>query len=677
MHSARTRFLALGAAMALATMSVHAQQRPMTPDDVLAVRNVSDPQISPDGRWVAYVVSHADLKDNAVDSDVYLVATSCGLSHTGTCEPIRLTTSKKADTSPRWSPDGKLIAFLSSREEKPQIFLISPSGGEAERLTDSKAGVTGFQWSPDGTRIAYTAPRDPTPDEERKVKEKDDAIVVDADFPFARLWTIDVASRATRQLFADDVHVTDPQWSPDGRMIAYVATPSPKADDARLSDIFVIAAEGGAPRRLVDNPGADASPRWSPDGKSIAFVTRLTKLPSEIGLQKLAVVEAGGGVPRLVAAAFDQQPGAPAWSADGSTIFFTAGARTTMQLYSVRSAGGLPSAITNVDAVISGATFSRDAGVVAFTQSDMQHAADIYVARLSASVSAERLTDHNPQLRDIALGKSEVVHWKGRDGLDLEGVLVYPVGYQAGRRYPLVAFIHGGPAGAWMQSFPGSWSNFGHVWAGRGWVSFYPNPRGSTNYGERFLRANVKDWGAGDYRDIQSGVDALVARGIADSTRLAQSGWSYGGYMTAWTLTQTRRFKAVMVGAGLTDMFSMYSTNDIPSTLDGYFGAEAWNDTTEYRRRSAMTFIKQARTPTLIQHGQADQRVPIGQAQELYFGLKRNGVPVQLVFYPREGHGLGEPRHQLDKMRREYSWMAKYVLGEGAPTLAGEKKPVP
>src|SRR5689334_8030649 len=180
MHSARIRFLALGAAMALATTSVHAQQRPMTPDDVLAVRNVSDPQISPDGRWVAYVVSHADLKDNAVDSDIYLIATSCGLSHTGACEPIRLTTSKKPDTSPRWSPDGKLIAFLSSREEKPQIFLISPSGGEAERLTDSKAGVTGFQWSPDGARIAYTAPRDPTPDEERKIKEKDDAIVVDA-----------------------------------------------------------------------------------------------------------------------------------------------------------------------------------------------------------------------------------------------------------------------------------------------------------------------------------------------------------------------------------------------------------------------------------------------------------------------------------------------------------------
>jgi dipeptidyl aminopeptidase/acylaminoacyl peptidase len=245
--------------------------------------------------------------------------------------------------------------------------------------------------------------------------------------------------------------------------------------------------------------------------------------------------------------------------------------------------------------------------------------------------------------------------------------VIYPAGYQRGKRYPMVVDIHGGPAGVWTNTFPGTWGNFGHVWAGKGWVCFYPNIRGSSGYGEKFLLANIRDWGGGDYQDIQSGIDYLTGRGIADPDKLAQSGWSYGGYMTAWTLTQTNRFKAVMVGAGLTDMFSMYSTNDLQRVLEGYFGAEPWNDLEVYRRASAMTFIKQAKTPALIQHGGADTRVPPGQAQELYMGLHKNGIPVELVFFPREPHGLQEPRHQLDKMRREYSWFSKYVLGVEVP----------
>jgi dipeptidyl aminopeptidase/acylaminoacyl peptidase len=674
------------------TAAAQAPLRPMSFDDVLAMSNVSDAQISPDGKWIAYVVTKADLTQNAADADLWLVPAACpgaagaagatdaaaSTARVPGCEPIRLTTSPKRDAAPHWSPDGRWIAFISARDDKPQIYRISPTGGEAERISDSKAGVSDFEWSPDGTRIAYLAQRDPTPDDERRQKEKDDALVVDQDFRFTHLWVLDVAARTAKTIVAGDLQVSDPQWSPDGRSIVFTATPTPKADDGRRSDVYVVATDGGAPRKLVDNPGADGSPRWSPDGRRIALVTRQARDPVEVGLSRLAVVDATGGEPTVVAQRFDRQPGAPVWSADGSRLFFVAADRTTTQLYAVPASGGTPAALTNVAGVISGASFSRDGSLVAFTQSDVQHPADVYVGRVGAPVRAERRTDHNPQLATIALGKSEVVRWKGRDGMDVEGIVVYPVDYQQGRRYPTVAFIHGGPAGAWMQSFPGSWGNFAHVWAGRGWVSFFPNPRGSTNYGERFLRANIRDWGGGDFQDIQTGLDALVARGVSDTARLAQSGWSYGGYMTAWTLTQTNRFKAVMVGAGLTDMFSMYSTNDIPSTIDGYFRAEPWNDTTEYRKRSAMTFIKRARTPTLIQHGQSDQRVPIGQAQELYLGLKRNGVPVELVFYPREGHGLGEPRHQLDKMRREYAWFARYVLGESAAALqAGEQKPTP
>jgi dipeptidyl aminopeptidase/acylaminoacyl peptidase len=261
------------------------------------------------------------------------------------------------------------------------------------------------------------------------------------------------------------------------------------------------------------------------------------------------------------------------------------------------------------------------------------------------------------------MGTSEVVRWKSADKMEIEGIVVYPVDYQPGRRYPTVAIIHGGPAGEWPEAFPASWYNSAQVYAGHGWVAFLPNPRGSSGYGDKFLMANYRDWGGGDFRDIQTGLDELVRRGIADSTKMAQTGWSYGGYMTAWTLTQTNRFKAVMVGAGLTDMYSMYSTNDLQTLLEEYFGGEPWNDEQAFKRASAMTFIKQAKTPTLILHGQQDTRVPIGQAQELYMGLKKNGVPVELVFFPREPHGLQEPRHWLDKMKREYAFFSKHVLG--------------
>jgi dipeptidyl aminopeptidase/acylaminoacyl peptidase len=400
-----------------------------------------------------------------------------------------------------------------------------------------------------------------------------------------------------------------------------------------------------------------------------------------IGQPRLNVIASEGGTPRAIISSFEYQPGAPRWSEDGRTIYFNSPVRTTTQLFTAPAAGGEAKQISKVAGVMGQATFSRDGAVVAFTRSDLQHPDDVYVAKLPGMVDGVRLTDHNPQARELALGAGEVIRWKSKDGMEIEGVVIYPVGYQQGKRYPTVAFIHGGPSGVWGQSFPSSYSNFGHVWAGKGWVSFYPNVRGSSSYGEKFLFANINDWGGGDYQDVQTGLDHLVAKGVADPDRLAQSGWSYGGYLTAWTLTQTNRFKAVMVGAGLTNMFSMYSTNDLQRIIEAYFGGEPWNNLAAYQRASAMTYIKQAKTPTLILHGGVDTRVPTGQAQELYMGLRKNGVPVELVFYPREPHGLQEPRHRADKMRREYAWFSKYVLGIEVPEPKpakddkGEKKP--
>lgn len=657
-------------ALSILLVAAHAEQkRPMTFDDVLAIKNVSDAQMSPDGKYIAYVVSTADLKENTWDADVWLVSTG------GSSDPIRITTSKKNDNQPRWSPDSKRIAFISAREEKPQVFLISPFGGEAQKLTESKTGVQSFQWSPDGRRIAYVAQQEPTPEEEKKQKEKDDAQVVDKNFKFTRLWVIDVESKKTTELVKADYVASEPQWSPDGRSVAYTTTPTPKADDGTLSDIWVVDVESAKTRKLTDNDGPDNAPRWSPDGRWIAYLSRDFKT-GLLGQSKLTVIPAVGGTARAVAPDLLYQPGPPTWSPDGKMLYFTAPVRTTNQLFAVSAEGGEAKQVSNVAGVMSQPSFSRDRWTIAFVKSDTQHPADVYVARSLSLNGPTRLTDHNPQARELALGSSEVIRWKSKDGMEIEGIVVYPVGYQAGRRYPTVALIHGGPSGVWMESFPASWGNFGHVWAGKGWVVFYPNVRGSSAYGEKFLLANVRDWGGGDYQDIQTGIDHLIAKGVADPEKLGQSGWSYGGYMTAWTLTQTNRFKAVMVGAGLTNMYSMYSTNDLQRVLEGYFGGEPWNDLEGYWRRSAMAFIKQAKTPTLILHGAEDKRVPVGQAQELYMGLKKNNVAVELVFFPREPHGLGEPRHQLDKMRREYAWFSKYVLGiDEPPPEKEEKKP--
>jgi dipeptidyl aminopeptidase/acylaminoacyl peptidase len=649
------RWLILAVALAIPVRPV-AAQRPMTTDDVLGLKQVNDAQISPDGKWVAYVVTEVDLKENAQTSDLWLVAAAGG-------EPIRLTTHPKADNQPRWSPDGRWIAFVSAREERAQIWVIRPNGGEAEKLTDSKSGVQSFQWSPDGKTIAYLAPRELTPEQEKREKAKDDAQTVDQDFRFAELWSIDVKSKKATSLVRGDWQITEARWSPDGARIAYTVVPTPKADDGSRSDIYLLTVATGDKRKLVENPGPDHSPRWSPDGKQIAYLSRVGTGLQSVGQQQLMVIPAEGGTPRALAPDFLYQPGPVTWSPDGQTLVFGAGVRTTTQLFSVPAAGGTPRQLSQVKGVMSPATVSDDGHTLAFTVSDPQHPSDVYIVDTGRGFEPVRRSDHNPAVGGLALGKSEVIRWKSKDGMEIEGILLYPVGYDPSRRWPTMAFIHGGPSGAWTESFPSSWGNFGQVWAGQGWVSFFPNVRGSSGYGQKFLTANVRDWGGGDFQDIQTGLDALVRRGIADSTRMGQSGWSYGGYMTAWTLTQTNRFKAVMVGAGLTNMYSMYSTNDLQTVLENYFGGEPWNDEAAYRRASAMMFIKQAKTPTLIMHGGQDTRVPIGQAQELYMGLKKNNVPVTLVFYPREGHGLGEPRHQLDKMKREYAFFSKTVLG--------------
>jgi dipeptidyl aminopeptidase/acylaminoacyl peptidase len=642
-----------------------AERKAMTPRDIIALKQVLDPQISPDGQLVVFVVTELVPKENLYQSDLWRVGATSG-------EPHRLTHHPKNDRAPAWSPDGQFLAFLSEREEKAQVFLMSARGGEPWRLTEAKEGVTAFTWAPDSAAIAYLTADSPSEEEEKKTKAKDDERVIDQDFKWAHLFKVTLADRKAVRLTEGSFTLSNPQWSPDGTEIAVVRHPTPKADDGRLSDILIVPVAGGPPRELYSNQGPDMAPRWSPDGKHIAFLSRDGNLPSP-GTSSLYVIAAAGGAAKRLTEP-DLNPGAPQWSKDGKTLWFTAGKGLRGVVASAPVAGGRTTIEIEGPFVVGSLSLARETGTLAYLRQDPQNPSEVWVESPVAEKNPPlQRTRMNPQVSELLLGQAQPWRWKSADGREMEGVLYLPSDHAPGKRLPLLVEAHGGPSGVYTLSFPGSWGSYAHCYTGRGWAVFQPNFRGSSNYGDAFLRANVRDWGGGDFQDIMSGVDDLVARGVADPERMAFHGWSYGGYLTAWTITQTARFKAAACGAGLTNMFSMYSTNDLQRTLEDYFGAEPWDDNEAYHRASALYHIKKAVTPTLILHGEKDERVPLGQAQELYMGLRKNGVPVEMVVYPREPHGLREPNHQLDKMERELAWFDKWVLeAEGrGPTSGG------
>ncbi|MBX7185599.1 MAG: S9 family peptidase [Vicinamibacteria bacterium] len=633
-----------------------AGDRVMEAKDIPTIRAAQDAQVSPDGRLAAFVVSEVDAKDNVYQTDIWLVGTGGG-------EPFRFTRHPKNDRAPQFSPDGTKLAFISEREEKPQIFLADVRGGEPWKLSELKGGVSGFAWSPDGSWIAALSADAPSEDEEKRTKAKDDERVADQDFRMTHLHRIDVATRDTKRLTEGAFTLSDARISPDGAEIAAVRRPTPKADDGSASDIVIVPSTGGAPRLLFENSGADSSPRYSPDGRTIAFLTRDGKLP-RTGSDSVAVIpRAGGAITRLTP--IDLNPGTILWSSDGASILFTATVGVEGRLYSVPIRGGAPRTLMSGAFMVSSPMLATSAPSLVYLRQDPRSPNDVYIQGVDAGSSplaaaaARRLTTLNPKLSDFALSVTEVVRWKAPDGREIEGLLHRPEGAM-GKKLPLIVHVHGGPSGAYTLTFPAAMNNYHHILTGRGYAVLQPNFRGSTGYGDAFQRLNVNDWGKGDFQDIMSGVDSLIAKGVADPDRMALHGWSYGGYMCAWSITQTTRFKAASCGAALTNLYSMYGTNDIPSTLDDYFSGPPYAKAEVYWSASAMAWITKAKTPTLILHGQADDRVPTSQGQELYLGLKKLGVPTEFVTYPREPHGFREPNHQIDKIERELAWFAKW-----------------
>jgi len=689
------KFLAVAVLVVTASSLSAQSRRPATFDDVLNIRAIQGATISPDGRWVIYGVrewvSEQDASTPAGAGKMESRTHVWKVAADGNSPARQLTFGEKGESQAQFSPDGKFISFVAARgnaEAKSQIYVMSIEGGEAWKLTDAKESVSSYSWSPDGSRIAFVATDPRSAAEEADVKRRDDERVFEGDFRFAHAWVIDVKTKeATRVTEGKQWTVQGaPSWSPDGKQFVFGAATTPMLRDNRRDVYIATLAPASGPagqqastiEKISTNWGNDGSPRWSQDGATIAWVSEpntTTALPDGTAAgvvmqQRLILYDVKAKTTKdTLTPGFDSEAGNPVWTNEGKRVMFVTGKRAYNEAFAYDLTSGAYTQLSQ-KRTINSTSISKDGRTIALTMDAPDSATEIYVTDPSFA-SFKRLTNTNPQLAEIEQGETEVVTWKSSDGAEVEGVLLKPVGFQAGKRYPTLVVAHGGPAGAYVNGFRLGGLEGGQVWAGKGWAVFYPNPRGSSNYGQKTLAANVNDWGGGDFKDIMTGVDALVARGIADPDKLAHIGWSYGGYMTAWTITQTTRYKAAMVGAGLTNMWSMYGTNDIPSVLIAYFGGIPNKATLPlYLDRSAMSHIDKVTTPTLILHGANDERVPTGQAYELYRGLKDRGKATELVFYPREGHGFTEYYHQKDRMVRIYDWVTKYTLGTGGNTTA-------
>jgi dipeptidyl aminopeptidase/acylaminoacyl peptidase len=676
----RKTLIVVAACLGSTAIEATQSKRPATFDDVLHIKTVQAATVSPDGSQVIYLVRQWEPDQERMEarSRVWRVSTR------GDVPARQITNGERGDSQPQWSPDGRHISFVSARggaDAKAQIYLMLADGGEAWKLTDAKEGVSSYSWAPDGTRIAYVTTDPRSAEEEANVKKRDDERVFEGDFRYQHAWVIDINSKQATRITEGSTYTLQgaPSWSPDGTRFVFGAAATPMLRDNRR-DIYVADLRSRQIEKISPNFGSDAAPRWSPDGATIAFVSEPNTAPvhpdgtavSVVKQQRLVLYDVKAkSLKDVSAAAFEVEPGNPQWTNEGTRVMFISGDRAYNNAFAYDLTAGAYTRLSQ-RRTLNGASLSKDGRTIVVTMDAPDAATEVYVTDPSFA-NLRRLTHTNPQLAEIAQGDTEVITWKSSDGVEVEGVLLKPIGFTAGKRYPTLVVAHGGPAGAFVNGFRLGGLEGGQVWAGRGWAVFYPNPRGSSNYGEKTLQANVTDWGGGDYRDIMTGVDALIARGIADPDKLAHIGWSYGGYMTAWVITQTNRFKAAMVGAGLTNMWSMYGTNDIPSVLIAYFGGIPNKQTLpHYLDRSAMSHIENVTTPTLILHGANDERVPVGQAYELYRGLKDRGKATELVFYPREGHGIAEYYHQKDRLQRIYDWVTKYTLGAGTSTASGQ-----
>jgi dipeptidyl aminopeptidase/acylaminoacyl peptidase len=577
----------------------------------------------------------------------------------------QMTFAEKSSTNPKWSPDGSMIAFTSSRKDnKNNLFVMRVNGGEAEQLTNVKSAVGNFEWSPDGRSIAFTMTDQKSEDEEKNDKGRNDFRWIDENVKFGRLYVIKLekdadGKREPRKLTDADRHVSSFDWSPDGTRIAFSHVRSPKVDHWPTADVSVVEVATGKVSTFAATEAAESGPRYSPDGKWLLL--SVSELPIRWAQSnRIHIYPAGGGSPKVMAASHDGQPNVIGWTGDSSKIMLYEAKGTGSVLQEADVAAGTVREADYQDAVITSVSMTKDGRIGAFVMQTADRAPEVYVLRDGDGLT--QVSRANAHLTEKTVGRTEAIKWKSEDGREIEGLLTYPANYASGTRVPLILNVHGGPAGVFRRSFIGGRGAYPlAAFAERGYAILRPNPRGSSGYGVEFRQANIKDWAGMDYEDLMTGVDHVVAMGVADPDRLGVMGWSYGGYMTSMIITKTDRFKAASAGAPVTNLMSFNGTADIPSFIPDYFENEFWDEPAVYAKHSAMFNIKNAKTPTLIQHGENDVRVPISQGYELYTALKRRGVPTRMIVLPRQPHGINEPKLQIAVMQSNLEWFEEYL----------------
>ena len=621
------------------------QSKLLSPETFLELRIVEDPQFSPDGTRVAFTVTEPWKADKQT-RHVWLYDLTAKQLH-------QLTFSQKSESFPRWSPDGKRLAFLSDREgEHQQIYVLAMEGGEASAVTKGKASVSAFSWSPDGKAIAYLAPEAKTEAEEEKDKDKDDARVVDKDDKHARLRLVNPATLETRVLTDASWEVKELEWLTDGQNIIIRATTRPAVE--QFTDrIYSIAAKDGSKEELLAPRGPFSTLRVSPTGSTISFVGCREDGPTPHDLWLLP--SSGGAARNLTGASLDRRIVDYRW-AKGGWIVAVYADRFHSSLAGYSNTGekkDMASALPiNPGAISVAAT-----GEIAFVGQTATVMQELWLRDTTGG--ARQVTHFNDAWKNYGLIAPEIYKYKSFDGLEIEAGLLKPSSADGKSKLPTVVLAHGGPTGNWRDSI----DPWGQLLAGHGFAVLYPNVRGSTGYGEKFTELNRGDWGGGDFKDVMAGVDDLIAKGIADPDRLGIAGWSYGGYMAEWAITQTTRFKAAVTGAGMSDLISEYGTEKNPE-YDEWFWGVPYEKPEGFLNGSPFLYVKNAKTPTLILHGESDVVDPPGQSQELYRGLKRYNVPAEYVLYPREPHGFQEAKHYVDVHKRVIEWFGQYLKGE-------------
>ncbi len=646
-----------------------------TIDELLTLKTAGAAQISPDGKWIAYTVGYGDFKTDAFVNQIWLAEVASGRT-------FQVTRGDKSSTSPRWSPDSMWLTFLSNRvEDKNQLFAINPLGGESIQLTKSETAIGNYAWSEDGKSIAYLATEPAPPVSKERKEYMGDFEVVRKEYNFSHIWTFNVSDAfhgpviGKQRTKKKDFSVDSFSWSPDGSRIAFSATLNPDLIQGSTSDVYILNLGDDSVHKIVSQPGPDGGPRWSPDGKQIVFASAMGRQPSFAINGKLAIVDANGGTPRSITDNFDENIAPMEWRPEG--IYFNALQKTAAHLFKVDPSSGVVTRITQPDNLMAGSvSLSRDGQKLAFTASSPTSLSEVFVTD-TRNFAPRILTNMTEQTKNLTLGTRELVTWKSTDGTEIEGVLIKPVDFDQTKKYPLLCIIHGGPTGTDRPALlsPDSRTYPSDIWVARGALILKVNYRGSAGYGEKFRRLNVRNLGVGDAWDVISGVDNLIAKGFVDRNRVACMGWSQGGYISAFLTASSDRFVAISVGAGISDWATYYYNTDITPFTINYLGNNPVEDPEIYKKTSPVAYIKSAKTPTLIQHGELDRRVPIANAYQLRQALEDRGVKVEMIVYKGFGHGITKPKAQRAVMQHNLGWFNHYLWNDPLPDFANPELP--